>query len=875
MVNQNTDTVRQALLRFLEQHKVGKGETFTHTSLQNPGGSFNISDAELGTFYELYKAALNQGHKLHITEKHVEVSPVLIDLDFRQDSGKRQYDLNTIICFSRIIFSYLRDFIVFTNDVEIPCFIMQKKAPRKNKENGYKDGVHLMIPNIVTYPTVQYQIRDRFLKEHPDYFTGFTNDINDIYDEAVIERNNWFLYGSMKPDEEDAWKVTHKVKYRIDIIGGLRSCLDVVKDDAVSYVDTFTIRNKLEVSEHKSVPPPIPKTRKPPQQKQKQNNQNYQKKEVTADPDLQEVKDLVSILSPTRADNYKDWMELGWCLYNINSELLDDWVQFSKKSKKYVRGECERIWSSNTGPTNEGLQVGSLHMWAKADNAFEYKRILNRRVFLDVKNCNGSHNAVAATVFKILKGKYVCATSNGKLWYRFDGALWTIDDDAVRIRNELSTSIREQFLIAMNRVTTSMSIDDLESNASTSTAAKDDKRVAETMLNIAFKLQECGFKDCVLKEMREYFYDPTFIRKLDANQNLLAFTNGVWDLKKCSFRKALAEDYLSMSTGYEYNDKINLQQRERVKRYWESLHPNEEQRNYVLQMFARQLYGDNGCELFHIHSGYLASASNGKTKSFEILESCLGNYVRKFEVELIIAKQRGEAGKPKPEYKYWRGVRILYCTEPAHDDMIHSGIMKDLTGGENVMYRLLYSNDIHEFRPQFKLHIMCNDPPQVDGSDSGVKRRIRKIDYISHFVAKEDVDPTRHKYERDVALATAFKENIELRLEFVRYLLEHYNHTWEFTMPKVIRENSDVYLEENDQVHTFVKKHIVADENSFLTLQQVKDFWYDCKKVKTLKNDLQKLLGVPCLERMREGDNRYRSVFKGYKLVEDVDEQDI
>lgn len=47
------------------------------------------------------------------------------------------------------------------------------------------------------------------------------------------------------------------------------------------------------------------------------------------------------------------------------------------------------------------------------------------------------------------------------------------------------------------------------------------------------------------------------------------------------------------------------------------------------------------------------------------------------------------------------------------------------------------------------MHIMTNDAPQVDGSDAGVKRRIRKIDYISQFVPKEHVDESKNCFLRD------------------------------------------------------------------------------------------------------------------------------
>ena len=208
------------------------------------------------------------------------------------------------------------------------------------------------------------------------------------------------------------------------------------------------------------------------------------------------------------------------------------------------------------------------------------------------------------------------------------------------------------------------------------------------------------------------------------------------------------------------------------------------------------------------------------------MECCLGNYVLRFDVAVLTAKQRPEVGKPMPEYAAWRGVRMLYCSEPNHDDKLNSGILKELTGGEPIMYRLLFSNDVHRFRPQFKLHMMCNDAPQLDGGDSGVQRRTRKIDYISCFVEGDRVDPERHRYARDPALVAGFKDSDKVRLAFIRELLCLYQHSWEFTMPTVVREASSAYLEENDGVRMVAALCIVADEKNCFLLADANDLFF-------------------------------------------------
>lgn len=503
---------------------------------------------------------------------------------------------------------------------------------------------------------------------------------------------------------------------------------------------------------------------------------------------------------------------------------------------------------------------------------------MNHRVFADIKDSNGSHNDVARIAAKLLVGLCVCATANGKLWYTFDGTLWREDPEAIKVRHELSTTVRTQFMATLSKVSAQLTAEDLQSQSGSSsqTATRESRARTERMLVVATKLQDAGFKDAVLKEMREYLFDPRFLRSLDSNPNLLAFENGVWELRERRFRAALPEDRLSLSVGYPYSWVVDNVLRARAEAYLAALHPDDGQRDYVVRSFARQLFGDSGQELFHVHAGHLASASNGKTKFFETLELCGGGYVRKFGVEMLTAKQRVDPGKPMPEFEKWRGVRVLYCSEPNHDDQLNSGIMKDLTGGEVITYRLLHSNDVQQFRPQFKMHVMTNDAPTIDGGDSGVKRRVRKVDYASRFVDSADADPSQHIYPRDPSIIQAFKDNVPMRMEFLRLLLEAYDHSWEFPMPEAVRESSRDYIEDNDAVLKFAKQWVVRDSDAFFTLKEAKSRFAECEyynqRAKALKNDLQKVLGIICHVQKWVGGANQAGVFLGHRLrsIEEV-----
>ena len=72
--------------------------------------------------------------------------------------------------------------------------------------------------------------------------------------------------------------------------------------------------------------------------------------------DISTVSKLVDILSVKRASSYKTWIEVGWCLHNIDYRLLSDWIRFSERVDKYkdiAQNECTMRWEEMK---NSGLE---------------------------------------------------------------------------------------------------------------------------------------------------------------------------------------------------------------------------------------------------------------------------------------------------------------------------------------------------------------------------------------------------------------------------------------------------------------------------------------------------------------------------------------
>ena len=80
----------------------------------------------------------------------------------------------------------------------------------------------------------------------------------------------------------------------------------------------------------------------------------------TTKENLGNIRNLIGILNPERADTHEEWIRVGWCLHNIDYNLLNDWIKFSQQSHKFEEGCCEAEWIKME---NKGLSIGSLHRW--------------------------------------------------------------------------------------------------------------------------------------------------------------------------------------------------------------------------------------------------------------------------------------------------------------------------------------------------------------------------------------------------------------------------------------------------------------------------------------------------------------------------------
>jgi P4 family phage/plasmid primase-like protien len=254
------------------------------------------------------------------------------------------------------------------------------------------------------------------------------------------------------------------------------------------------------------------------------------------------------------------------------------------------------------------------------------------------------------------------------------------------------------------------------------------------------RLRNTADKNKFMREAAELFFDEEFIQKMDTNKYLLGFNNGVIDFKNKVFRDGYPTDYITKTTNINYvplnkDDPEMMRIRDEIIDFMEKLFPIPEQNQYMWDHLASVLIGVNRTQTFNIYHG---SGSNGKSKLVDLMSLALGEYKAIVPINLLTDK-RVNIGGTSDEILKLDGVRYAVGQELSKGMKLNEGIMKELSGGDEIQARGLYSES-KRFSPQFKLVICTNNLFDIESNDDGTWRRIRRVVYYSKFARPEEME---------------------------------------------------------------------------------------------------------------------------------------
>lgn len=868
-----------SLSQFLDTYKGEKGSNGAEASvcgIENVKGKFNIPDEKYDEFLGLLHDYLNvqKGRPINLVEQPRlgAPKPILIDLDFKFPISTpltHQFENIHIVRFVAAIKNALFHFFKIDTEEgkQIRFFVSTRPSAYADGKKCIKDGIHIQCPDICLTNEKQRVLREWLLlqKAIEDSFdgVGYTNTVEDIYDESMVRKQGWFFYGESKSNIPP-YQITNVFEYNtedrvFEEVECELSSLELMKLLSVRHNlpdDTSTIipskQNLFDSLLNKgtaSKPEPAPKTTTAPQ--------IYQQIVIPTGHDDDEIelskRLALECLSVERAESYNSWMEVGWCLSNIDSseDMFNTWVEFSQKSTK--AGETDwssfrRRWSHGFSKNTTGskLSMRSLHYWARHDSPALYKEIVEEDHIGYIQyNVDDSHYLVAKMLQKVYKDKFCASVERkGTEWYVYDEKLhtWRHTNQGMELRCKLSSELADLVNRARMRIKKKAwdthcqhnnitDISDGHDNGDwfqTWKTTSDGKRF-ELLVKVEKKLYTTEFKNCVMKEASELFREEDFTNLLNMNPYIIACKNGVIELNAETidasgrktiqplFRAGKPDDYMSFLAGRRFPDTDAIEyipynpddndQRELME-FLIKIFPEQHMREYMIRLMSSTLEGTNKEQCYYT---FLGVGGNGKSKLVDLMTYAMGDYCSSLQATALTRK-RPESGAANPDIICIKNKRFIYLQEPDEKEALNTSRMKQFSGEDLVEARGLFE-DQQRFRITGKLFMMCNKLPPIHSMDRGTWRRIRVILFGTKFV-----DTTDPEYK-------AKKPNVFLKDEDLDKKLRRWREAW-FSLlihtyktqyivnglhpiPSIVMQESNKYKESFDQYGKFKAERMV------------------------------------------------------------------
>ena len=791
---------------FLSKHSSkndkNTSQKITHTRIGNKemniyGGSYMIPTENLKEFYKLYyDDVFVKKKREYLTEKQLDTEcPLLVDFDFRYsyDVEERKHSKDYIIDMINLYLEELKNFFIFEENKPYYIYIFEKKNVNRLADKTLtKDGIHMMVGIQIDH-VMQCMIRERMItKLEETWDLPLINSYDAVLDEGISKgTTNWQLYGSRKPDNE-AYEFTYYFAINYDTHDG-----EFMMDELT--IEEFDIKNNFyklsaqnnNIPKYEINPKIIDEYNKRLNKKKPQknaiktkmnlivdvendiiNSQGIQLDEITNGDILQKAIDhIFKNLKTDEREIYETHLytqalpckyydpgshllnrQVAFALKHTDERLFLSWVMLRSKATDFDYNTIPSLysdWCKYFNISKTGVTRRSIMYWCKQDNFEEYEKIKATTLehYIELSLETQTEHDIAQVIHHKYKDVYVCVSFDKKgIWYVFKNHRWEIDR-GLTLRLKISKEVHS--LYSNLREVCQNEYHHFDQNDDRAEFLK--KRM-KYLSDIMQKLKKTNDKNNIMREAAELFYDQEFIKNMDTNKYLLCFNNGVVDFNNKIFRDGYPQDYITKTTRIDYihiDEITHSDIIQEIQDFMNKLFPIKEVNSYMYEHLASCLIGTNKNQTFNVYHG---SGSNGKSILADLMSFVLGDYKGTVPITLVTEK-RNTIGGTSSEIIQLKGIRYAVMQEPTKGVKLNEGIMKELTGGDPIQGRALYSES-ETFEPQFKLVVCTNNLFDIESNDDGTWRRIRKVDFISKFIDDDEQynDESEYVYKKDKSL---------------------------------------------------------------------------------------------------------------------------
>ena len=413
----------------------------------------------------------NPKRQMHFLElPNVRFNMVKLDGDLRfkptseeiktRNNLKRRYDDEFIEILVNTVAESITEIANIKESYNI--YVQEKKEPRITHENTIKDGIHLIIPDIVMSNNALFTLREKIIncEKLIEKIRAMDNitEVHDVIDKRIIYPNAWYIYGCGKPEDDGKYYTVTKVYKVMQKSNGYTIKKTQVNKSLQDYINMFSNFGKEENVEYKVELDEVEETQSKIQfgNKDKENllrsyTQNQHNFRRICSLTAVEIKAYLNCLKKERADDYTDWWRIGLILFNMDDRNYHVWCNWSSQSDKYDENACFQMWYSEYPKSAKyNLGFNKLREMSKQDNPEEYKKIfdINKKhffekwIFAHTKETHMAKTLSVNTLSEHIKTyikdfasfNVACADPGStSTWYKFEKHKWSIDNAGNKI----------------------------------------------------------------------------------------------------------------------------------------------------------------------------------------------------------------------------------------------------------------------------------------------------------------------------------------------------------------------------------------------------------------------------------------------------------
>ena len=801
----------QSLANFLFENKTEKnsGVSPTHTKIGDKDlniypGSYNIPDDKLSTFHPIYYNDVFVKNKMeYLTEKQSGLT-THVDLDFRYnwDVDTRQHDKQSV---EEIVFCYLdnlKKIFVFNEDINFDVFVLEKpNVNRLEDKTLTKDGIHITI-GLQMDARYQLHLRKLVMDEIPKKINlPLINSWESVFDEGISKlTTNWQMFGSRKPGNE-----AYKLVYHYSITGYDSNDKEFSIEDYDNPEITFELFQKL--STHYTQNPKLEykfdiPLNKPNKITIKEPSVSIKRAlKIEEDPKYNELNYYLDNgflnLIKTKKD-HSNFTKIGYAIYNTwGQEGLNLYLKMAEShSDNYdvsvYTDRYEKVISKTDENTNcKKVSIITVFYIFQEYDASLYSKLVTAYRKLSLKTDTASINDYleitiysqteydfAKVLFEMYKDTYKCVDKKQKLWYYFNGVVW-VEDKGVTIRTKISVEMFTKYEFFYYNI-----LEQMNGLDQTGDIYESLKKKTKLITEIQKKIKGTTIKNNIMKEAMDLFYDADFYDKLDNKPYLFAFNNCVFDLKTGLKITPDKDDYLSITCGYDYNDKYDKTLITELNTIISTILFRDDVKNYYLTFLSTGLFGET-LQYFHILVG---SGGNGKSILSSLVLSCCGNYGYRLPSAILQATLKTGGC---PELAHLHKKRFVLSQELNKNITIKSSTIKELTGSSELNARLLNSNRTKQSLTM-TLGTECNEMAAIDETTDGSIRRVRVVDFETKAI---DLDTYKSLSEEE-------QKSNKFVIKNTHYTSDDFRNKYKQALFIILLDYFKVFMKNNNDLPT-------------------------------------------------------------------------